>query len=387
MRRTAWAALFWLAACSSDHHGGVTTPGPDASVEAGHGVPDASLDASLDASRDASREGPDASPEAAAEAAPLVEASVDAGLGYPTLLSETGLFTDMATETLGAGIRFYQPKYTLWSDGATKRRWLYLPPGAQVDTSDMDFWTYPVGTRVWKEFTVGGKRVETRLLRKAGPDLDDWIMIAYQWKDDQSDAVAVPDGVVDASGTPHDIPDQRTCHICHDNTKGHLLGVGAIQLSHQLEGLKLTDLMSEGRLSNPPAGPFTLPGNAVESAAIGYLHANCGDCHNRSSPLYPGISMQLFELTGQLATVRDTTAYQTAVDQPYPGNIPDRIVPGDPDSSEIYVRMDLRGSGQMPPVCTKLVDPTGVALIGKWIGSLSPGSDGGSDAGDAGAKQ
>ncbi|HEX4474925.1 MAG TPA: hypothetical protein VH142_07605, partial [Polyangiaceae bacterium] len=215
MRRTAWAALFWLAACSSDHHGGVTTPGPDASVEAGHGVPDASLDASLDASRDASREGPDASPEAAAEAAPLVEASVDAGLGYPTLLSETGLFTDMATETLGAGIRFYQPKYTLWSDGATKRRWLYLPPGAQVDTSDMDFWTYPVGTRVWKEFTVGGKRVETRLLRKAGPDLDDWIMIAYQWKDDQSDAVAVPDGVVDASGTPHDIPDQSTCHICH----------------------------------------------------------------------------------------------------------------------------------------------------------------------------
>ena len=51
----------------------------------------------------------------------------------------------------------YAPKFQLWSDSATKKRWIYLPPGSQIDTSDMDFWKFPVGTKVWKEFSAVGR--------------------------------------------------------------------------------------------------------------------------------------------------------------------------------------------------------------------------------------
>src|SRR5262245_30688341 len=84
----------------------------------------------------------------------------------PEHLSETGLFADVARESLAPDIIAYAPRFQLWSDGADKRRWLWLPPGARIDTSDMDSWVFPVGTKFWKEFTRDGVRVETRLLEK-----------------------------------------------------------------------------------------------------------------------------------------------------------------------------------------------------------------------------
>jgi hypothetical protein len=242
----------------------------------------------------------------------------------------------------------------------------------------MNFWVYPQGTRMFKEFTVGGKRLETRMLYKAGPTSDDWVMIAYAWRTDLSDADAVPAGVENAGGTTHDIPSLGDCAFCHGNMKDRLLGFGAIQLSHDLPGVKLTDLIKEGALSDPPAGNFTLPGTAEQSSALGYLHGNCGDCHNAGTGI--GVSMQLWEDTKALGSVQGTDAFQTAVDQPMPGEVPNRIVAGDPADSMIYVRMSVRGSGQMPPVCTKEVDPTGLETIRKFILSLGP-NDGGTEGG------
>src|SRR5262245_7866666 len=69
----------------------------------------------------------------------------------PQRLSETGLFADIGRETLAPGVVAYAPRFQLWSDGAEKRRWLWLPPGTRIDTSDMDSWVFPVGTKLWKE--------------------------------------------------------------------------------------------------------------------------------------------------------------------------------------------------------------------------------------------
>ena len=44
-------------------------------------------------------------------------------------------------------------------DRAAKRRWIQLPEGATIDTSDMDYWQFPVGTKLWKEFVRDGVRV------------------------------------------------------------------------------------------------------------------------------------------------------------------------------------------------------------------------------------
>ena len=55
-------------------------------------------------------------------------------------------------------------------DGAELGRYLLLPRGTTIDTSVMDQWVFPVGTKSWIEFRVGGKLVETRFLWKQGAE-------------------------------------------------------------------------------------------------------------------------------------------------------------------------------------------------------------------------
>src|SRR5687768_3582906 len=55
------------------------------------------------------------------------------------------------SDTLRTEAVVFTPRYPLWSDGMSKRRWLYLPPGTSIDKSDPDAWEFPRGTRAWKE--------------------------------------------------------------------------------------------------------------------------------------------------------------------------------------------------------------------------------------------
>jgi hypothetical protein len=293
----------------------------------------------------------------------------------PQLLSQTGLYQSDMT-TLAAGVEEFSPQFALWSDGAEKRRWVSLPAGATIDTTDMDFWSYPAGTKLWKEFKRDDVRVETRLLEKRPNGT--WWMMAYQWNEAQTDAEARPAGVQNASGTEHDIPTQDDCSACHGKMKDVSLGFTALQLSHGGEGVTLSSLISRGALSAPPAGDFAVPGTPEEKAALGYLHANCGTCHNAKSPLIIArTNMQLWLLTGQLGTVAETSTYtstvgvaQTAAIEPAPGTTL-RIAPGDSAASGVFVRLNNRGgSYQMPPLGTELVDTTGVAAVQTWINSL-----------------
>src|SRR5688572_24193543 len=87
----------------------------------------------------------------------------DAG---PRRLSQTALYRDIADKEVSSSAQEFQPRYVLWSDGADKRRWIRLPAGKSIDTSDLDHWKFPVGTQFYKEFSAGGKRLETRLIEK-----------------------------------------------------------------------------------------------------------------------------------------------------------------------------------------------------------------------------
>src|SRR5205814_165387 len=95
----------------------------------------------------------------------------------PLRLSESGLYSDFASRTLAPRVIEYTPRYELWSDGATKRRFLLLPAGAKIDTSDMDNWAFPVGTKLWKEFRRDGFLVETRLLQKVYDNPGGWYEV------------------------------------------------------------------------------------------------------------------------------------------------------------------------------------------------------------------
>jgi hypothetical protein len=323
---------------------------------------------------------PDATPPDAAipDAEPLPDAAQN-----PQSLRETGLYSDFDDEVLAPGVREFEPRFTLWADGAEKRRFMYLPPNSQIDTSDMDYWEYPVGTRLWKEFWVDGVRLETRLLYKIRPGVGpgSWRMVSFEWDEAQSEADAVPGGVEDALDSEHDIPPQLECLRCHGGMRDIALGLSAVMLDHDGEGVTLSDLIADGSLSNPPAGSgspyFPLPGNVADQAALGYLHANCGSCHNPESDVFQSgdalMNLRLF--VEQIATVEGSPAFTTAVCQEMqkPISGADQIVvPGEPEVSAMFMRMNQRNTeDQMPEIATEVVDPTGLAAVRAWIESVA----------------
>ena len=97
----------------------------------------------------------------------------------------TGLYADWTAKKVSATALPYDPGLHLWSDGANKLRWIQLPPGTKIDTSLMDNWLFPVGTKIWKEFSTGAKRIETRLLWKSDAG---WYATTYRWSADESSA-------------------------------------------------------------------------------------------------------------------------------------------------------------------------------------------------------
>lgn len=291
------------------------------------------------------------------------------------LLSDTGLFKDARTGELAEGVAPYHPRFELWSDGAAKRRWIWLPVGHQIDASDRDAWQFPVGTKLWKEFTREGVRVETRLLEKIGDAPADWRAVAYVWNEDGADARAVPEGVVDARGTQHDVPAARDCMGCHGGTRSHVLGFTAVQLprSADADELSLDALVKQGRLDRAALPAHEIPGDEQTQRVLGYLHANCAHCHNQDRPPEPDGGRSYnprrdFDLSlrvDDLASVESTGVFRTAI-----GRV---ITPGAPESSAILKR--ARGDlhlfqARMPPLAAELLDPSLLPMLEEWIREL-----------------
>ncbi|MFT5357528.1 MAG: cytochrome c553 [Polyangiales bacterium] len=297
----------------------------------------------------------------------------DAG---PACEGPPGLYRLPRCTELADGVRAYSPNYWLWSDGADKERFISLPEGGLIDTSDPNNWIYPVGTRVWKTFLVGGLRIETRLLEKyeEGAGFDSWNTQTFAWNEEQDFVEEVVGGRENALGTDHDIPSRGMCIQCHGQTgrDDFLTSFTAIQLNHEDAGFSLAELNDEGWLSeNISIRDAVIPGTPEESEALGYLHANCGNCHgNRGAP--SGLSMWV---DVGIDLVDETATYITAVGAPslrVDGDATVRIVPGDSGQSVAFRRMQSRMVGlQMPPIGTEFVDDDGSLVVQTWIDGLT----------------
>jgi hypothetical protein len=331
-------------------------------------------------------------PAVDAEVDAPTDAGVDGPFVQPTMLSETGLYSDIASETIAPGVIEYAPRWELFSDRAVKRRWVYLPPGTQIDSADMDWWQFPVGTKFWKEFTRDGVRLETRLIQRIGPDetASSWYFVSFQWDAQQFDAVAVPSGVVDDAGN-NDIPDRSKCRQCHEpaRNKSVVLGFSALQLDFAApqNGMDLERLAAEARLTvNPTAGQngiyFPMPEVGVGDPtlpALGYLHSNCGGCHNEFSNVKNTVALELRLTTAAAdrmswSTTRPWGFTVGANGMGVPaqlGSAGTHIVrPGDLANSSIHVRMNSTTGIKMPPIARETQDTSGIALVEAWILSL-----------------
>jgi hypothetical protein len=315
------------------------------------------------------------------------DCTIPANAVLPADLRCTGLYGDWTTRELACGVQGYGPAYALWSDGATKQRYVSLPVDTKVDVTNPDGFQFPVGTSFWKEFTLpSGKLAETRLLRKVDAG---WIYTSYVWSEDQTTAVQNNDGVPNLYDSGHTVPSRTECKNCHAGRPDYVLGWDAFLLGPGATGITREALVErglvdwQGRADGAP-NPLTVtaPGDEVERAALGYLHANCGvSCHNETAPALgreTGLFLNL-DVT-HLDSVQASPAFTTgngrtpspnapisSLTAPSSGPFVD-LAPLDTERSLVLVRMQVRGTeAQMPRTATNKIDEDGVAKVKAWI--------------------
>jgi hypothetical protein len=330
---------------------------------------------------------------AAAAALPGSASAADAP-PLPQRLSETGLY-EPGTTTVRAGTIAFSPQYPLWTDGAGKRRWIQLPPGTAIDASKPDAWDFPVGTRLWKEFRLG-HAVETRFVERLADG--SWRFAAYVWNAEGTDAELAPlrgttVAVASAPGGRYQVPGRYDCLACHEGGAVPVLGFSALQLSSDRDPLaphadpapaQLTDLATlaaRGLIRNLPRQLLqTPPRIAADSpttrAALGYLHGNCGHCHNDVGAL---ASLDL--ALQQRAAAPAASAARTLASllghasrfRAHDGKATQRLVAGSGEASVLAVRMKTENPmARMPPLGVRVADREAIALIERWISTATP---------------
>jgi hypothetical protein len=316
--------------------------------------------------------------------------------GIATELRCTGLYDDWSARHVDAANQPFKPGFELWSDGAQKSRWIYLPPGKAIDVSNMNEWVFPVGTKLWKEFRLdlGGtmKKVETRVMEKLADG--SWDMQTYVWSDDQANATLQATPIVPFPGTAsYEVPAGK-CAACHNKRADKVLGFEAVLMAApEATGLTWAQLQATGRLAStngnetiPAASLHLLDGanRPVERNGAGYVHANCGImCHK------PGggapFSMRITVDNTAKKTPDDVTTtdvFLGAINQTSGFRPPAatgnyyRIRPTDDTRSTIYYRMGQRdqlqgGAQQMPPLDTHATDAAGLGAIDSWINYMT----------------
>jgi hypothetical protein len=314
------------------------------------------------------------------QAFPVAAAAAHAAVApLPERLSETGL-VDARTGGLRTDLINFTPQHPLWTDGMRKRRWLSLPAGSAIDASDPDAFQFPIGTRLFKEFAID-RAVETRMIERVADG--SWRFASYVWTADGRDAVLAPDdgAAVPAKGLPnarHLVPSRNDCLACHDAGAGPVLGFSAMQLPADT----LRTLAQRGQLVNLPAALLRTPPqiaarSSSERAALGYLHGNCGHCHNDAGPLAAlelSLTQRAADPQASAARTLDTLLGRSGRFRAQGATA--RIAPGQRHASVIAVRMQSDNPfARMPPLGVQVLDRDGLALIERWIGELRPHSD------------
>lgn len=330
-----------------------------------------------------------------------LKASMVSGAPFPSTLTATGAFSDVADLAPNPGVHFYEPNLTFWSDDAAKRRWFALPQDGKFAYAAEGPLGSPAGS-VWvKHFDLetergnpaSKRRLETRFIVKQ--DDGGVYGISYRWNETGTEATLVGDGgdsfdiaVTDPSLPPGQqqfiqhwqIPSRAQCITCHNPDSGQVLGFDSRQLNRDditfrgSSGNYLQLLAEAGYLEGLPANPASLPrhhradevGMNLESRVRSYLAVNCAYCHADDQ----GLDLRAATSLEGTGLIHSPDAGQITVTDP----LLRRIRPGSPEHSSVLQRIaGTPGFNRMPPLASNRVDQEGVALLTAWINGEANG--------------
>jgi hypothetical protein len=322
----------------------------------------------------------------------------------PLVLSATGAYVDTPNRIPASGLIPYVPNTPLWSDNATKSRYLALPyngglipPALQIGFASTGQWTFPSGTVFVKNFdlvvdetnpNIPLRRLETRLIVR---DTNGSVYgVTYKWRPDNLDADLLTGSlteailVTNASGVVTQdwyYPSPADCLTCHTAVSGGVLGVNSRQLNgtntYPATGVTDNQLRTLNRLGlfNPAFNEAAIAGfeqlssvtnlsASLVQRARSYLDANCAQCHQ---PGGTGITFDArydTPLTNQ-NIINTAAAFSLGYDNAKV------VAPSDIWRSVLYDRMNtLNATIKMPPLDRNLIDTNAVQVMADWINSL-----------------
>ena len=299
----------------------------------------------------------------------------------PATLSALGFFDGSAGRPSSVLIP-YQLRTPLFSDYATKQRFIYLPSGANVAAGTDGRLVFPIGTALIKSFGYpapsGGLNViETRVLlhRQQG-----WVALPYVWRADGTDADLRVGGTRTAVTFEHEgiktsinygVPNKNQCKQCHA-LSDEIMPIGPVWQNMQFPRAGDRERMGKMLPTLARLEPFAQWDNAtsgtLEQRARQYLKVNCGHCHApRGSASNSGLFLD--GSAGNLAAFgvrkRPVAAGRAS------GDLDFVIAPGNPDQSIMIRRMESTDPGiAMPELGRTTVHREGVGLLREWIAAM-----------------
>ena len=272
----------------------------------------------------------------------------------------------------------YSLRTPLFSDYASKYRFVWMPEGASAQYRDDTVFDFPIGTILQKSFAFPSgnseKLVETRLLVHTQTG---WAALPYIWNESQTEATLqlAPDPVPvkwsDSAGT-HDfayqIPNANECKECHDNNKT-LLPIGP--KARNLGKEQVARWTAAGYLKGAPkefaeVAVWNKPETgSLDERAFAYLDNNCAHCHQPGGTAgYTGVDFRYGHFQPGYCKHPNSA-----------GNMHDLrfdVVPGDPDQSILVYRLaSVAPKVMMPQIGRATVHEEGVSLLRQWISSKS----------------
>ncbi|NKF51749.1 hypothetical protein G3R49_14375 [Shewanella sp. WXL01] len=335
-------------------------------------------------------------------------------------LSDYNLFADTSNPTAApnSGGLPYDLNSPLFTDHASKYRFVYVPNGQKASFDANEAFDFPVGTVISKTFALPANTnnrgfanedlIETRLLirRETG-----WSALPYVWNAEKSDAMLAKAGAIQGKTLTHKgetfdfdyvVPSMNQCKQCHQFKANEDSNAVFMPLGPKARHLNRTYAYSDGSmnqlskwqahgiLDGVPAldtvdkVPEFLDDTMLDYASMsdaelmntakGYLDINCAHCHRpEGNASNTGLKLEYFRAYDEDAgfshgTCKSPVAYGG-------GSLGFDIVPGSPEESILHFRMASNDPGdRMPEIGRSLSHEEGVALIAEWIKRLPAAS-------------
>jgi hypothetical protein len=171
--------------------------------------------------------------------------------------------------------------------------------------------------------------------------------------------------------------------VCHSRAANFVLGFSPLQLDsdfnygegrtdNQLRALYHIGLLKneKGYERRKPDAPHLVDPNdkqqPLEARARSYFYTNCASCHVDAGG---GNSLMNMDFKAKGHELRMIGVKPIHV---FPEKVDARLIdPGHPENSVVYLRVNRRGNGQMPPLGSNVVDQKSVELLKEWIEKLT----------------